>query len=166
MSPPSFPPTLNQRSSGESQTSVDSRLLGLSVSYLWYAVSTFNTCSRGPTHRSLTDINGGYNLGGAGFPHPISWPSQPTVLCFPPKGPIRTQVIHSQHKPLMKVMLNTYDSRPVAFWPLGVYQYLYPRLAMANIFQILSRSSRNRRKVLIMQLRLQSTPINLMHNSS
>jgi hypothetical protein len=34
-----------------------------------YAIGTFNTCSRGPTYRSLTDTGGGYSLGGAGFPH-------------------------------------------------------------------------------------------------
>jgi hypothetical protein len=43
------------------QASVDNRLLGLSDSYHRHAIDTFNTCSRGPTHRSLTDTVGGYN---------------------------------------------------------------------------------------------------------
>jgi hypothetical protein len=34
-------------------------------------------------HRSLTDIDAGYNLGGAGFPHHTPHPSQPMVLRFP-----------------------------------------------------------------------------------
>jgi hypothetical protein len=42
------------------------RLLG---PYHQHAIGTFNTCSRGPTHRSLTDTGRGYNLGGAGLPH-------------------------------------------------------------------------------------------------
>jgi hypothetical protein len=50
----------NQWSSGESQTSVDSRLLGLPGPYHQHAIGTFNTCSRVPTPRYLTDTSGGY----------------------------------------------------------------------------------------------------------
>jgi hypothetical protein len=32
-----------------------------------HVISTFNACSWGPTHQSLTDTGGGYNLEGAGF---------------------------------------------------------------------------------------------------
>jgi hypothetical protein len=46
---------------GLSQASFDSRLLGLPDSYLRHAIGTFNTYSRGPTHRSLTDTSKGYN---------------------------------------------------------------------------------------------------------
>jgi hypothetical protein len=53
-----------------------------------HAIGTFHTCSRELTHRSIIDTGGGYNLGGAGLPHHTPRPSQPTVLCFPPKGPI------------------------------------------------------------------------------
>jgi hypothetical protein len=125
-----------------SQAPVDGRLLGLLGPYHYHVISRFNTYSRGPTHRSLTDTGGGYNLGGASFPHHTSWPSKSIVLHFPPKGPARSQVIQSQHKPLMKVIWNTYH-RSVIFWPLGINQSLYLRLAMANIFQILARSSWN-----------------------
>jgi hypothetical protein len=34
-----------------------------------HVISTFNAYSRGPTYQSLTDIGGGYNLEGVGFPH-------------------------------------------------------------------------------------------------
>jgi hypothetical protein len=57
-------------------------------------ISTFNTYSRGPTHWYLTDIGGGYNFGVAGLPHHTPQPSQPTVLHFPPKGSVRSQVNH------------------------------------------------------------------------
>jgi hypothetical protein len=73
---------------GQSQPSVDVWLLGLSGPYLRHAIGTFNTCSWGSTHRSLTDTGGGYNLRGANFLHLTLWPSQPTVLRFPPMGPV------------------------------------------------------------------------------
>jgi hypothetical protein len=57
-------------------------------------ISTFNTCSWGPTHQSLTDNGRGYNLEGAALPHHTCHPSQPTVLRFRPKGPARSQVNH------------------------------------------------------------------------
>jgi hypothetical protein len=41
---------------GVKPPSVVGRLQGLQGWYLWHAISTFNTCLRGPTHRSLTDI--------------------------------------------------------------------------------------------------------------
>jgi hypothetical protein len=44
---------------GLSQASVDSGLLGLPGSYHRHAIGTYNTCSRWPTHRSLTDTGGG-----------------------------------------------------------------------------------------------------------
>jgi hypothetical protein len=59
-----------------------------------HAIKTFSTCSRGPTHRSLTDIGRGYKLEGAGFSHHTP-PTFPTDgLHFWPKGPTRSQVIH------------------------------------------------------------------------
>jgi hypothetical protein len=54
---------------GKSQASVDIRLLDLLDPYHRHAIGTFNTYSRGPTHRSLTETAGGYNLGGADLPH-------------------------------------------------------------------------------------------------
>jgi hypothetical protein len=71
----------NQWSSGESQTPINSRLLGLPGSHHRHAIGTFNTCSLGPTERSLTDTGRGYNLEGAGLPHTHS-PTFPTG-CLP-----------------------------------------------------------------------------------
>jgi hypothetical protein len=51
---------------GVSQAPDDGQLLGLPDRYHRHAIGTFNTCSRGPTERSLTDTGGGYNLRGAG----------------------------------------------------------------------------------------------------
>jgi hypothetical protein len=139
---------------GQSQPSVDGQLLGLSGPYVWHAIGTFNTYSKGPTHRSLTDTGGGYNLGGADFPYLTPRPSQPMVLCFPPKGPARSQVIQTQHKPRVKVMRDNYH-RLVVFGPLSVYRSIYLYLGMSNVIQLLARSSRVTRKVFIMELQFQ-----------
>jgi hypothetical protein len=77
-----------------SQASVDGRLIGLLGPYHQHANSTFNNCSRGSIHRSLTDTSGSYSLEGAGLPHYTSRPSQPMVLHFLPKGLARSQVLH------------------------------------------------------------------------
>jgi hypothetical protein len=61
----------------QSQASINDRLLGLVGPYHHHATGTFNTCSWGSTHRSLTDTGGGYNLRGAGLPHTHS-PTFPT----------------------------------------------------------------------------------------
>jgi hypothetical protein len=73
----------NQWSSGESQTSINIRLLGLPGPYHRHAICTFNTCSWGPTEWSLIDIGGGYNLEGAACHIPTPRPSQPVVSPFP-----------------------------------------------------------------------------------
>jgi hypothetical protein len=65
----SFSPTTANEAMGKSQSSIDTRLLSLPTPYHRHAIGTFNTCSWGPTHRSLTNSGGGYNLECAGFPH-------------------------------------------------------------------------------------------------
>jgi hypothetical protein len=65
----------NQWCSGESQTSINSRLLGLPGPYHRHAIGTFNTCSRRSTHRFSTNTGEGYNLGDAGFPRTTPRPS-------------------------------------------------------------------------------------------
>jgi hypothetical protein len=119
----------------------------------------------GPNSSVLNWYRRGYNLGGVSFPHHTLRPSQVMVLRFPPKGPIRSQIIQHQHKSLVNVMRSTYH-QPVVFWSLDIYRSLYLCLAMANVIQILARSSRVTQKVFIMQLQFQPIPINLMHNHS
>jgi hypothetical protein len=48
----------------------------------------------GPTHRSLTNTGGGYNLGGVDLPHHTPRPSQSTILRFSPKSLAWSQVNH------------------------------------------------------------------------
>jgi hypothetical protein len=72
---------------GQSQASINGQLLDLLSSYHQYTIGTFNTCSRGPTHRSLTDTDGCYNLEGAGFSRITPRPSQPAVSTFHLRAP-------------------------------------------------------------------------------
>jgi hypothetical protein len=69
-------------------------LLGLLNSYHQHVISTFNTCSQGANLSVLNRHRRGYNLEGAGSPHHTPQPFQPTVLHFPPNGPVRSYVIH------------------------------------------------------------------------
>jgi hypothetical protein len=90
---PSFSPTTAIEAVGKRQTSVDDQLLGLSDPYHWHAIGMFNTYSRGSTHRYLTDIGGGYNLEGTGFPHTTPRPSQSIVSPFHLQAPLGLQFI-------------------------------------------------------------------------
>jgi hypothetical protein len=67
---------------GHKPSSCGGPLLGLPGPYHRHVIGTFNTCSRGPTHRSLTDTGGGYNLRCAGLPHTTLRPSQLVVSTF------------------------------------------------------------------------------------
>jgi hypothetical protein len=78
----SFSPNTANEVVGLNEESVDDRLLGLLGLYHQHVISTFNTCSWGPTHRSLTDTGGAYNLRGYDFPYHTTYLSQPTVLHF------------------------------------------------------------------------------------
>jgi hypothetical protein len=79
---PSFSPEAAIEAVGVKTSSVSNQLLGLPGPYHWHVIGTFNTCSRGSTHQSLTDTGGGYNLGSAGFSHTTPRPSQPVVSPF------------------------------------------------------------------------------------
>jgi hypothetical protein len=54
---------------GKAKHLLTTSYIDLLGSYLQHVISTFKTCSQGSTHRSLTDMDEGYNLGGVGFPH-------------------------------------------------------------------------------------------------
>jgi hypothetical protein len=88
--PNSFPTTSNEIVE-KSQASVDNQLLGLPGPYHWHAIGTFNTYSQGPTHWSLTDSGGGYNLKGAVFSHTTLRPSQSAVFTFHQRVPLGLQ---------------------------------------------------------------------------
>jgi hypothetical protein len=91
---PSFPSKPTNEAVGLSQASVNDKLLGLLGPYHQHAIGTFNTCSRGPTHWSLINIGGGYNLRGASFSHTTPRPSQLTVSTFHLRAPPGLRLIH------------------------------------------------------------------------
>jgi hypothetical protein len=103
---------------GQNQLSVDGRLLGLSDPYHRHAIGTFNTCSRGPTYRSLIDTRGGYNLEGISFPNTTPWPSQPMVSRFHLRAPLGLQVSYLSNSGFQVWAKQTY-SRHMVFRPLG-----------------------------------------------
>jgi hypothetical protein len=72
---------------GVSQAPGGDQLLGLPGPYHRHVIGMYNTCSRGPTHQSLTDTGGSYNLKGVGMPHTHSPTFLTSCLPFPPKGP-------------------------------------------------------------------------------
>jgi hypothetical protein len=148
----------SQWSSEESQTSVDSRLLDLPDPYHWHAISTFNTCSRGSTHRSLTDTGRGYNLGGTGFTH-IHSPTFPTsCLHFPLRAP---PSLYFNQVPLTKPKFE-FKEPTAATWSfdhLAIYHSLHLCLAIANDQSLVMGSTRIDQKVIVTQLGINSTPI-------
>jgi hypothetical protein len=91
---PSFSPKPTNEAVGLSQASVNDKLLGLLGPYHQHAIGTFNTCSRGPTHWSLINIGGGYNLRSASFSHTTPRPSQLTVSTFHLRAPPGLRLIH------------------------------------------------------------------------
>jgi hypothetical protein len=80
---PNFSPDPAIEAVGVKPPSFGNQLLGLPDPYHQHAINTFNTCSRGSTHRSLTDTGRGYNLVGAGFPHTAPRPSRSAASTFP-----------------------------------------------------------------------------------
>jgi hypothetical protein len=69
------------------QTSINGRLLGLLGLYHQHAIVTFNTCSRVPTPRSLTNIGGGYHIENLGIAIALSPPFPSEGFTNPPKWP-------------------------------------------------------------------------------
>jgi hypothetical protein len=116
---------------GLSQASIDDGLLGLLGPYHQYAIGTFNTCSRGPTHRSLTDTGGDYNLRHVGFSHTTPRPFQPMGFTFHLRVPPGLQL---NHIPSTKPKFKFKESKAVT-WSSDhsvIYHNLHLRLAIAN----------------------------------
>jgi hypothetical protein len=89
----SFSPKTVIGAVGLSQAPVDDRLLGLPGPYHRHEIGTFNTCSRVPTPRSLTDTSGGYHIENLRIATSLS-PSFPSEgSTDPSNGPARPQII-------------------------------------------------------------------------
>jgi hypothetical protein len=114
----SVSPTTANEAVEKRQDSVDNQLLGLLGSYHRHVIGTFNTCSWGPTHRSLTGTGEGYSLEGASFPHTSPRHSQPMVSHFHLWALPGLQFIQVLSTKLEFEFKGTYD-RHVVFQPLG-----------------------------------------------
>jgi hypothetical protein len=84
---PSFSPEPANEAGVVRQAPDDDQLLGLPGLYHRHGIGTFNTCSWGPTERSLIDTGEGYNLGGAGSPHTHSLTFPTSCPHFPLMAP-------------------------------------------------------------------------------
>jgi hypothetical protein len=147
----------NQWSSEERQTLVDSRLLGLLGPYHRHVIGMFNTCSRGPTHQSLTDTGRGYHLGGASLPQTTPRPSQPAVSTFHLRAPPGLQINH-------ELLYQSFEFKGpmAATWSFdhsAIHRSLHLCLAIANDLSLVIRVARIDRKVVVMQLGINPTPI-------
>jgi hypothetical protein len=80
---------------GLSQAPVDGPLLGLLGPYHQHAIGMFNTCSRVPTPRSLTDTGGGYHIENLGIATALNPPFASEGSTDPSNGPARSQIIHT-----------------------------------------------------------------------
>jgi hypothetical protein len=78
-----------------SQAPIGGRLLGLPGPYHRHAIDTFNTCSRVPTHRFLTDAGGGYYRKNLIIATTLSPPFPSDGSTDLPNGPARSQIIHT-----------------------------------------------------------------------
>jgi hypothetical protein len=127
-----------------------------------YAIGTFNTCSRGPTHWSLTNIGGGYSLRGAGFSHITPRLSQPTVSNFhlgAPPGLQFNQVLPTTPR----FEFNEPMAAPWSSYHLTIYHGLHLHLAIADDLSLAIGFTRIDQKVTLMQLGYQFNSCNLMH---
>jgi hypothetical protein len=129
----------NQWSSGESQTSINNRLLGLSGPYHRHVIGTFNTCSWGPTERSLINTGRGYNLGGTVLPHTHSPTFPSSYLSFPLVAP---PGLHFNQVPAINQSLR-FKEPMAATWSfdhLAIYRSLHLCLAIANDLSLVEGS--------------------------
>jgi hypothetical protein len=84
---PILPPHDNLRIGKGDFGQVVTQLHHLTSPIYQHMIGTFNTCPREPTHRSLIDIGGGYNLRDVSFLHHTPRPSQLIVLRFHLRAP-------------------------------------------------------------------------------
>jgi hypothetical protein len=123
---PSFSPERANEVGGVSQAPVGDQLLGLPGRYHRHVIGTFNTCSWGPTNRSLTDTGRGYKLGGADLPHTHTSTFPTSCLPFPlvaPPGLHFNQVLTT--KPKFWVLKNLWPQHGLSTTRPSTIAYIY-----------------------------------------
>jgi hypothetical protein len=147
---------------GKSKASIDIRLLGLPGPYHRHAIGTFNTCSRGSTHRSLTDTGGGNNLGRASLPHTTPQPFEPDVSTFH-LWPLPVSSLAKFHQLKQSAEFKEPMTTTWSFNHSAIYHSLDLHPAIANDLSPVIGVARIDQKVVIMQLGYQINSYNLMH---
>jgi hypothetical protein len=107
--------------------------------YHQHAIGTFNTCSRGPTERSLIDTGGVYNLGGVGLPHTHSPTFPSSCLRFPLKAPLG---LHFNQATTINQSFE-FKGPMAATWSFdhsAIYHSLHLHLAIANDLSLVEGS--------------------------
>jgi hypothetical protein len=146
---PSFSPEPAIEAVGVKPPSVDGRLLGLPGPYHRHVINMFNTCSRGPTHRSLTDTGGGYNLEGASMPHTTPRLFEPTVSTILLRALPGLQFNQGPpNKPKFK--FKEPMATPWSFEHSVIYRGLHLHLAIANDLSLAMGFTRINQKVILM----------------
>jgi hypothetical protein len=110
---------------GQSQPSVNGQLLGLLGPYLRHAFDTFNTYSREPTHRSLINTGGGYNLEGVISLYTTPRLFQPTVSPFHLRVPPYLQFNHNLPDKLKLSLRNLWPPRGLPTTQPSIVIYIY-----------------------------------------
>jgi hypothetical protein len=128
-----------------------------------HVIGTFNTCSRGATHRYLTDTGGGYNLVGASFPHTTPRPSQPMVSTFHLRAPPDLQL----NQALPTISKFKFKEPMAATWSSdhsAIYHNIHLCLAIANDLSLALGSPTFPTNGHLVKLGPQFNSYNLMHN--
>jgi hypothetical protein len=122
----------------------------------------FNTCSQGPTHLSLTDTDGGYNLGGVDFLHHTPHPSQPTALRLPSKG-LAWSLVYKIPPTNLKFKIKEHMAVTWSSDHTTIYHGLHLCLAKAIGLTLAIGFIMMDQKVILMHVGHQFNSYNLMH---
>jgi hypothetical protein len=142
----------------QNQASTDDRLLGLLGPYHQHAIDTFNNCSWGATHRSLTDTGGATTLEVPACHIPL--PDLPNQLSpLSTEGPCPVSSLTKFHQLNQSVEFKEPMTATWSFDHPTIYHSLHLRLAIANDLFLVIRVASIDQKVFVMQLGINPTPI-------
>jgi hypothetical protein len=124
---PSFSLELTNEAVEKVKTSINSRLLGLPGSYHRHAIGTFNTCSRVPTPRSLTDTGRDYHIENFRIATALSPPFPSEGSTDPPNWPRPVSTFNQvlTTKPRFWVLKNLWPPRGLSTTRPSTVAYIY-----------------------------------------
>jgi hypothetical protein len=124
---PTSHPSQPMKQWGQSQASIKGWLLGLLGSYHQHAIDTFNTYSRVPTPRSLTDTGRGYHIENLEIATTLSPPFRSEGFTDPPKWPHPVSTFNQvlTTKPKFWVLNNLWPPRDLSTTRPSTVAYIY-----------------------------------------